>query len=104
MADLARVAATMVDGVRARRAEWGSTETDGALDGVGIRSIEWSGLGEVLVDRGGRQARMRMSGIMIVGIKGPLVFALHTQDVEPFATKANPIAERAMRTFTLGPQ
>ena len=59
---------------------------------------------DVEVEQDGRAVRVPMSGIMIVGVKGPLVFSLHTQDIAPYAMQANPVAERAMRTFDLQPQ
>jgi hypothetical protein len=102
--DITKIATAMIGGVRARRTQWTSTEKDEELGGVAVRRIEWSSVSPVPIERDGRPVPVPMSGIMIVGMKGPLVFALHTQDVEPFARQAHPVAERAMRTFALEPQ
>lgn len=102
--DIPRIADSLIAAVRARRSDWKSTERDEELGGVAVRRVEWSGLSDVPVERDGRPVRVPMSGIMIVGVKGTLVFALHTQDMAPFAAQANPLAERAMRTFDLQPQ
>jgi len=44
-----------------------------------------------------------MHGVMVVGIKGTVAFALHAQDVEPFRVGSLPVSEVALMTFTLTP-
>ena len=42
-----------------------------------------------------------MRGIMIVGIKAPIGFVLHAQDIEPFPATTGPPSERALQSFAL---
>jgi len=42
-----------------------------------------------------------MRGVMLVGIKGDVAFALHAQDLSAFASGALPICEKALNSFTL---
>ena len=89
----------MVDGVRRRRSRWKETETSVEVDGAPARRVEWSGSNEQSLERSPSQAPALMRGVMIIGIRGDLAFALHTQDVEPVAATTVPRGEQALMTF-----
>ncbi len=90
---------SIVDGVRQRRSQWKEAETLVEVGGVRARRVEWSGSNEPSPERPPSQAPSMMRGVMIVGITGDLAFALHTQDVEPFAAATVPKSEQALMTF-----
>ena len=90
---------SVVDGVRQRRSQWKEAETLVEVGGVRARRVEWSGSNEPSPERPPSQAPSMMRGVMIVGITGDLAFALHTQDVEPFAAATVPKSEQALMTF-----
>ena len=94
---LEKFAAAMIDGVRQRRSGWEQTERDLQLDGVRAKRIEWAGSTEP----GFGRPPVNMRGVMIVGIKKNLGFALHTQDVVAFTDTTLPACEQALQTFAM---
>ena len=96
-------AASMIGAVRQRRSHWEQTATSVVIDGVHAERIKWSGTNEPSPERPSRQAVSAMHGVMVVGIKGTVAFALHAQDVEPFRVGSLPVSEVALMTFTLTP-
>jgi hypothetical protein len=94
---LEQFAATMAAGVRGRRTVWTQNDSTIDLDGVTARRIQWSG--SVEVSPGGPTRIMR--GIMIVGLKQGVAFALHTQDVAEVAASTLPICEKSLLSFSL---
>jgi len=94
-------AAPMIGGVRQRRSHWEQTASSVVIDGVHAKRIKWSGTNEPSPERPSQQAVSAMHGVMVVGIKGTVAFALHAQDVEPFGAASLPVSEEALMTFTL---
>jgi hypothetical protein len=87
----------MIEGVRRRRTQWITKESATEIAGVPGKRIEWSGEAELAPGR----PPVGMRGVMLVGIKGDVAFALHTQDLSAFASGALPICEKALNSFTL---
>jgi hypothetical protein len=87
----------MIDGVRLRRSRWEQTEGNVQVDGVRAKRIEWAGSTEP----GFGRPPVNMRGVMIVGIKKDLGFALHTQDIVAFTDTTLPACEQALKTFAM---
>jgi hypothetical protein len=100
-AELAEFATKMAGGVRGRRRLWKAEESEGQLHGTKIKRIEWTGSPEPSAKHPANRAPVAMRGVMIIGIRKQLGFALHTQDLEPFAEETVPLGERALTTFEL---
>ena len=94
---LDKFAAAMINGVRERRSRWEQTEGDVQVDGVRAKRIEWAGS----TDPGFGRPPVNMRGVMIVGIKKDVGFALHTQDVVAFTDTTLPACEQALKTFAV---
>jgi hypothetical protein len=94
---LEKFAATMIKGVSDRRSNWEQTESEMQIAGVRAKRIAWAGSREP----GFGRPPVNMRGVMIAGIKKPLGFTLHTQDVVAFAETTLPEGEQALRTFAL---
>jgi hypothetical protein len=94
---LDRFAAAMIKGVSDRRSTWEQGESETQVAGVRAKRIEWKGSREP----GFGRPAVLMRGVLIAGLKGPLGFALHTQDVVGFAETSIPLGEQALRSFTL---
>jgi hypothetical protein len=92
---------SMIEGVHRRRAGWSQTDSSVMIDGVKANSIRWSGTNEPSPERPAQQPVAMMHGLMIVGIKGTVAFALHTQDVEPYSQTSLPECQKALLTFSL---
>jgi hypothetical protein len=97
---LDRFAAAMIKGISDRRSNWEQAESEIQIAGVRAKRIEWKASREP----GFGRPPVNMSGVLIAGIKGPLGFSLHTQDIASFADAAIPLGEQALRTFTLTPR
>lgn len=100
---LDELATSMIGGVRQRRDHWEQADSSVDVAGVHAKRITWSGTNEPSPERPSGQAVSAMHGVMLVGIKGTVAFALHAQDVEPFAVTSLPASEKALMTFTLTP-
>lgn len=88
--------ATVLKGMASRRRGWKQSPPRAeSLGGVATKRVEWAGAMEG--PQGARPAR----GIMFAGRVGPMAFAVHTEDLEPFAAKTLPLWERALRSFTI---
>lgn len=94
---LEKFAAAMIKGVRQRRSRWEQTEGDLQIDGVRAKRIEWAGSTET----GFGRPPVNMRGVMIVGIKKDLGFALHAQDLVAFTDATLPVCEQALQTFAV---
>ncbi|MCM3880839.1 MAG: hypothetical protein ND807_12090 [Vicinamibacterales bacterium] len=94
---LEKFAAAMINGVRDRRSRWEQTVGDLKVDGVPAKRIEWAGS----MEPGFGRPPVNMRGVMIVGIKKNLGFALHTQDVVAFTDVTLPTCEQALQTFAM---
>ena len=89
-----KLAAQTVESIRSRRVQWMAKESTQRIAGVAGRRVDWSGLADL--GRGRMTGTLR--GIVIVGIKGGVAFALTTQDV---AMEAVRVCEKAMMSFNL---
>jgi hypothetical protein len=98
--NLERFAASMIKGVSERRSNWEQTESEILIAGVRGKRIEWKGSREP----GFGRPPVNMRGVMMLGIKGPLGFSLHTFDIVAFAETTIPLGEQALRTFALTPR
>ena len=98
---LEKVAEAMIGGVRRRRTNWKQYDSFSTIAGVTAKRIEWFGSLETSPEHPPDRAPGRMQGVMLVGMKDDLAFVLHTQDLLPFADTALPLAEKALRTFTV---
>jgi hypothetical protein len=96
-----QLAASMISGVRQRRSNWQEADSAVTVDGVSSRLISWSGTNEPSPERPSGSPVLAMRGVMIVGVKAGVAFALHAQDVEPFASNALAASEAALKTFAL---
>ena len=94
---LDRFAAAMLKGVSDRRSNWEQTESELQIAGVRAKRIAWAGSREP----GFGRPAVHMRGVMIAGIKKPLGFTLHTQDVAAYADATLPLGEQALQTFAL---
>ena len=94
---LERFAAAMIKGVADRRSNWEQTESELEIAGVRAKRIVWAGSREP----GFGRPAVHMRGVMIAGIKKPLGFTLHTQDVAAYADATLPLGEQALQTFAL---
>jgi hypothetical protein len=92
-----KFAAAMIKGVSDRRSNWEQAESEIQITGVRAKRIEWKGSREP----GFGRPPVNMRGVLIAGIKGPLGFSLHTQDVGAVAETSVPLGEQALRSFTL---
>jgi hypothetical protein len=89
-----KLAAQTIESIRSRRVQWMAKESAQRIAGVAGRRFDWSGAAEL--GRGRMTPTLR--GIVIVGIKGGVAFALTTQDV---STDAVRLCEKAMMSFNL---
>jgi len=94
---LDELGSSMIEGVRRRRTQWITKESALEIAGVPGKRIEWSGQAELAPGL----APVGMRGIMVVGIKNDVAFALHAQDLSAFASGALPMCEKALNSFTL---
>lgn len=96
---LRKFADAMVGGVRRRRTDWQSSESEITLDGATAIRIEWSGAAEPSPG----QPSVRMRGVMMLGVKGDAGFALHTQDSEAQADTSLKEGEDVLMSFAIEP-
>lgn len=94
--DTDQLLTTLLKGMASRRRGWKQSQPRvESLAGVAAKRVEWSGA--MAGPQGDRPAR----GIMFAGRVGPMAFAVHAEDIEPFAAKTLPLWERALRSFTI---
>jgi hypothetical protein len=93
----------MIRGVRSRHSDWRQADSTVQVAGVQARRFEWTGSSGPAPDRPGNLPALAMRGVMVVGIAAGLGFALHTQDVRPYADSNLVACERALLTFSVSP-
>jgi hypothetical protein len=96
---LEELAREMAGGIQRSRADWESSTRSVTLAGVAARRVEWSG--QSVPGTGGATGAFPMRGVIYVGIKDGLGFAVSTQDVSPMADETVPACERALESFAV---
>jgi hypothetical protein len=86
-----KLAATMIDAVHQRRTDWIQKAADQQIDGVPGRRIEWWGSVQTA----------RFHGVLIVGMKKDVAFALQTQDLSSHAASTVGDCEKSLLSFGL---
>jgi hypothetical protein len=97
---LSQFADRMIDGIRKSRTQWAHRESVQEIGGVPARRFDWSGS----VEFPNGEATPYVQGIMIVGIKEGIGFALNTQDLAVVAPRTMPACEKALKSFRLLPR
>lgn len=97
-------AASMIGAVRVRRGDWSQTDGTVQVSGVQAVRIAWRGSSGPSPERPTTTAPAMMRGIMLIGIKDGIGFALHTQDLERYADSTLVVTERALLTFAIMPR
>jgi hypothetical protein len=91
---LEKFAASTIESIRSRRMQWMAKESAQRITGVAGRRFDWSGM----ADLGHGRMTGTMRGVVMVGLKGNVAFALTTQD---FTMDALRTCEKAMLSFSL---
>jgi len=87
---LDKLATSMIDAVHARRTDWIQKATPQQIAGIAGRRFDWWGSVQTI----------RFRGVLIVGIKDDVAFALHTQDLTAHAS-VMPDCEKSLLSFGL---
>jgi hypothetical protein len=91
-----QLAATVLAPIGRGRDGWTVSESVVVVDGDSAIRYSWSGSS---IPKPDPPAREPMRGVVIVGIKEGLGFALRVDDFEPQATETLPVGEAALHTF-----
>lgn len=94
-----KVAESLIAGVQRRREEWQVQMSEARVGDMPVFRYVWRGVTVPASD--GASVRVAAQGVMLVGVKDGLAFALHTQDVDAHAAETIPANEAAMVTFRL---
>jgi len=86
-----KLAGSMIDAVHQRRTDWIQKAADQEIDGVPGRRVEWWGSVQTA----------RFHGVLIVGMKKDVAFALQTQDLASHAASNMSDCEKALLSFAL---
>jgi hypothetical protein len=94
-----KVAEMMIAGVARRREEWQVHVSEAKVGDIPVVRYAWRGVTIPASD--GASGRVMARGVMLVGVKDELAFALHTQDVDAHAAETLSVNETAIATFRL---
>ena len=103
-ATLQQWADEMISAVREGHTNWAVSESRVVIDGDSAIRYSWTGSAKPLDECQARKSLPPKRGIMIVGLRQGIVYALQARDFEPYAAETVPNAETAFHGFHIEAQ